>query len=493
MESGSQASGRMLSPAWLDELKARITLSSLVMRTVKLQRAGREWKACCPFHSEKSPSFYVNDQKGFYHCFGCQQHGGAIDWMMEQHGLSFMDAVKELAAEAGMEVPAPDPRAAQRAEQRAGLHDVMAAAQAWFVAQLATPGGAEARGYLERRGLTEHTIRRFGFGWAPDDKLAIKTALAQFDERLLIEAGLLIEVDDKVPYSRFRGRVMLPIEDARERVIAFGGRILESRDGMAKYLNSPDTPLFDKGRTLYNLHRAAQASRKSGTVVVAEGYMDVIALAQAGIEHAVAPMGTALTEQQIELLWRMADKPVLCFDGDAAGQRAAMRGAERALPLLRPGHSLQVATLPSGLDPDDLIKRDGVKAMERLLGDTRSLLDLVWDHEQAAQPLNSPEDKAGLKARLLAHVDAIEHPDIKALYRRDLLDRYGAFAFPPRPQREFQPRGQGRGDFRSAPRRRWCRRCAAQVPAPSATSLVLPCCTAWPSTPARFTAMPTRC
>ncbi|GAA5050387.1 DNA primase [Erythrobacter westpacificensis] len=430
-----------LSPQWLDELKSRITLSTLIQRTVKLQRAGREWKACCPFHSENTPSFYVNDQKGFYHCFGCQQHGGAIDWMMEQHGLPFIDAVKELASEAGMEVPAPDPRAAQRAEQRATLHDVMAAAQEWFVAQLASPAGQQARAYLERRGLSEHTIRRFGFGWAPDDKQAIKKALEKFDERLLIEAGLLIEVEDKVPYSRFRGRVMLPIQDARERAIAFGGRILQDREGVAKYLNSPDTPLFDKGRTLYNLHRAATASRKTDRVIVAEGYMDVIALAAAGIEDAVAPMGTALTEQQIELLWRMADKPVLCFDGDKAGTRAAMRAAERALPLLRPGHSLRVVQLPTGLDPDDLIKRDGRKGMDKLLEEPKSLLDLIWEHERDASTLTSPEDKAGLKARLIEHTEAIQHPDIRSLYRRELLERYGAFAYPPR---EFQ-----RGSFRS--------------------------------------------
>jgi len=443
-----------LSPQWLDELKGRITLSSLIQRTVKLQRAGREWRACCPFHSEKTPSFYVNDQKGFYHCFGCQQHGGAIDWIMEQHGLPFMDAVKELAAEAGMEVPAPDPRAAQRAEQRATLHDVMAAAQDWFVAQLASPAGQQARAYLERRGLNEHTIRRFGFGWAPDDKQALKKALETFDERLLIEAGLLIEIEDKVPYSRFRGRVMLPIQDARERVIAFGGRILQDRDGVAKYLNSPDTPLFDKGRTLYNIHRAAAASRKADRVIVAEGYMDVIALAAAGIDEAVAPMGTALTENQIELLWRMADKPVLCFDGDKAGKRAAMRAAERALPLLRPGHSLQVVQLPAGLDPDDLIKRDGRAGMDKLLEAPKSLLDLIWEHERDASPLTSPEDKAGLKARLIEHTDAIQHPDIRSLYRRELLDRYGTFAYPPR---DFQKGGggfrQNRPFDRNAPQR----------------------------------------
>jgi len=443
-----------LSPQWLDELKSRITLSTLIQRTTKLQRAGREWKACCPFHNENTPSFYVNDQKGFYHCFGCQAHGGAINWMMEQRGLEFMDAVKELASEAGMEVPAPDPRAAQAAEKRASLHDVMAAAQDWFVARLHSDEGIGVREYLGRRGLSQRIIEQFGFGYAPDDKQALKKALSQFDEEMLIEAGLLISVEDKLPYARFRGRVMLPIQDQRGRVIAFGGRILEDRakspqGGVAKYLNSPDTPLFDKGRTLYNIHRASAASRKTakegGRVIAVEGYMDVIALAQAGFEDAVAPMGTALTEQQVELLWRMADKPVVCFDGDAAGTRAAMRAAERTLPLLRPGHSLQILQLPAGMDPDDLVKRDGPQAMEALLAQPKSLLDLIWEHEQAAQPLNSPEDKAGLKARLLEHVDSIEHPDIKSLYRRELLDRYGNFAFP---KREFQPQGQ-RGRFTS--------------------------------------------
>ncbi|VVT15157.1 DNA primase [Erythrobacter sp. EC-HK427] len=427
----------MLTPQWLDELKSRITLSSLVQKTVNLQRAGREWKACCPFHNEATPSFYVNDQKGFYHCFGCQAHGSAIDWMIEQRGLQFMDAVKELAAEAGMEVPAPDPRAAERAEKRASLHDVMQAAQDWFVARLASDEGVGARRYLEKRGLSQRMIEQFGFGYAPDDKLAIKQALSQFDEAMLVEAGLLIAVDDKLPYARFRGRLMLPIQDARGRVIAFGGRILESRDGIAKYLNSPDTPLFDKGRTLYNIHRAGAASRKTERVIAVEGYMDVIALAQAGFEDVVAPMGTALTETQVELLWRMADKPVLCFDGDAAGQRAAMRAAERTLPLLRPGHSLQIVQLPAGLDPDDLVKQRGAAAMETLLARPKSLLDLIWEHEREAQPLTSPEDKAGLKERLLDHVAAIQHPDIKSLYKRELLDLYGRLAFP---QREFKKR-----------------------------------------------------
>ncbi len=445
-----------LSPQWLDELRARITLSSVIGRTTRLTKAGHEFKACCPFHNEKSPSFTVNDLKGFYHCFGCGAHGDAIRWMTDQRGLAFMDAVKELASEAGLEVPAADPRAAQAAEQRNSLHDVMAAAQAWFVQMLAAPEGAKARAYLATRGFDAHTAARFGFGFAPDGRQALAQALAGFDKEQLVEAGLRIVVDDKDPYDRFRGRLMLPIEDARGRVIAFGGRILDTvKTDAPKYLNSPDTPLFDKGRTLYNLHRAGPASRQSGRIIVVEGYMDVIALAAAGITDAVAPLGTALTERQIEMLWRLVETPILCFDGDTAGQRAAMRVVTRALPLLRPAHSLRIVRLPAGMDPDDLLRRDGAKAMETLLGQAQGLLDTLWEHEHAAVPLETPEDKAGLKARLMAHVETIADPDIKALYRRELLERFSTFAFPRR-EREWQApaaRGQGRvpGKWASAP------------------------------------------
>jgi DNA primase len=430
-----------LSPQWLDELRARVTLSGVIGRTTRIQKAGREWKACCPFHNEKTPSFTINDEKGFYHCFGCGAHGDVIRWMTDQRGLQFMDAIKELAAEAGMEVPAPDPRAAQAAEKRDSLHDVMQAAQDWFVTQLHGPGGAGARAYLERRGISPLTAEQFGFGYAPEDRQAMKAALSRFEEDMLIEAGLRIVVDGKEPYDRFRGRLMLPIRDARGRVIAFGGRILEDREGAPKYLNSPDTPLFDKGRTLYNLHKAAPAARQSGRLIVVEGYMDVVALAAAGIAECVAPMGTALTEQQIELLWRQVECPFLCFDGDAAGQRAAMRAIGRALPMLRPAHSLRIVTLPTGLDPDDLVKRDGARAMEALLDGARSLVDALWQAERDAVPLSTPEDKAGLKARLLAHVDTIGDQDIRSLYRRELLDSYSAFAFPQREERREFRRG----------------------------------------------------
>jgi DNA primase len=445
----------MLSPQWLDELRTRVTLSSVIMRTTKLTRAGREWKACCPFHDEKTPSFTVSDEKGFYHCFGCGAHGDVIRWMTDQRGLPFMDAVKQLAEEAGMEVPRPDPREAARAERQASLHDVTAAAQAWFKDNLFAPEGERARDYLKQRGIGRELVLEFGFGLAPDDRQAITKALAQFDREMLVEAGLLIKVDDKEPYARFRDRVMLPIQDPRGRIVGFGGRILDSSVTDApKYLNSPDTPLFDKGRTLYNLHRAGPVSRKTNGLIAVEGYMDVIALAGAGIADAVAPLGTALTETQIELLWRLVDCPVLCFDGDAAGRRAAMRAALRALPLLRPGKSLAFVTLPAGLDPDDLVRREGAAAMERLLAEPAGLLDTLWANEREAAPLRTPEDKAGLKARLLAHVEAIAHPDIRGLYRRDLLDKFSAFAFPPRPERgPWKPGGRDRRDRPAIPLR----------------------------------------
>ncbi len=422
-----------LTPQWLDELRARTSLSAVIGRTTRLTKAGHEFKACCPFHNEKSPSFTVNDAKGFYHCFGCGAHGDVIRWMTDQRGMEFIDAVKDLAAEAGMELPALDRAAAQVAEQRASLYDVMTAAQAWFAANLAGSDGAKARVYLATRGFDAHTQARFGFGYAPEGRQALKAALAAFPEAMLVEAGLRIAVEEREPYDRFRGRLMLPIEDARGRVIGFGGRILDAgRSDAPKYLNSPDTPLFDKGRTLYNLHRAGPASRQSGRLIVVEGYMDVIAMAAAGFADCVAPLGTALTERQLELAWRLVETPVLCFDGDAAGQRAALRAVTRALPLLRPAHSLSIVRLPAGLDPDDLIKREGPGAVERLLAAPSSLLETLWEHERGALPLNTPEAKAGLKARLLAHVEVIADRDIQALYRRDLLEKFSAFAFPQR-------------------------------------------------------------
>ncbi len=446
-----------LTPQWLDELRARTTLSSLIGKTVKITRAGREYKACCPFHNEKTPSFTINDEKGFYHCFGCGAHGDAIRWMTDQRGLSFMDAIKELAATAGMDVPAPDPRAAKRQEEQKSLRDVTQAAAHWFEDQLGGIDGAVARDYLKKRGITEATRKAFGFGYAPESRTKLKSALRDFPTPMLVESGMLIAVDDKDPYDRFRGRLMIPIRDPRGRVIAFGGRILG--DGEPKYLNSPDTPLFDKGRTLYNVDRASPASRKTNRVIVVEGYMDVIALAQAGFDEAVAPLGTALTEQQIEMLWRMVPVPVLCFDGDAAGQKAAMRAAHRALPLLRPGHSIAFVSLPAGQDPDDIVTRQGSAAFETLLGGAESLVDRLWNEAVAAAPLNTPEERAALKQRLAEIVATISDRDIAAHYRAAYRERYDAlfFARPEAPQRNWMPRapqstGRGRGAWKPDPR-----------------------------------------
>ena len=432
-----------LSPAWLDELRARTLLSSLIGRTTKISKAGREWKACCPFHNEKTPSFTINDEKGFYHCFGCGAHGDAIRWMTDQRGLPFMDAVKELADAAGLDVPAPDPRAAERAERANSLHDVMKAAADWFAEQLGGIDGAEARAYLEKRGLKAETIRTFGLGFAPDSRGKLRTALKSFGDDKLIESGLLISVEDKEPYDRFRGRLMIPIRDPRGRVIAFGGRILGS--GEPKYLNSPDTPLFDKGRTLYNLDIASPAGRKSGRMLVVEGYMDVIALAQAGIAEAVAPLGTALTEHQIERLWRQVDVPILCFDGDAAGQKAAVRAIGRALPGLAPSRSLSFVTLPQGQDPDDLIKSGGRSAMEGLLAAPEPLVDRLWRHELDALPLTTPEARAGFRQRMNAHAQAIENGNVREQYQAEFRNRFDAlFSRRQAPQQgtRFTPSGQ---------------------------------------------------
>ena len=451
----------------MDELRTRISLSGVIGRSVRVQKAGREFKACCPFHNEKTPSFTINDEKGFYHCFGCGAHGDVIRWMTDHQGLPFMDAIKELAAQAGMDVPTPDPRAAQRQEQQKSLHDVMAAAQDFFVRSLHGDGGAAARAYLGSRGFPQGVVREFGFGFAPDSRTAMKDALSAFPDAMLIEAGLRIVVDGKEPYDRFRNRLMLPICDQRGRVIAFGGRILDAQKTDApKYLNSPDTPLFDKGRTVYNLHRAGPAARASSRIVVVEGYMDVVALAAAGIAEAVAPLGTALTEHQIERLWRVTECPTLCFDGDAAGQRAAMRAVLRALPLLQPGHSLRIATLPQGMDPDDVVKARGPQAMEDLLAGGRSLVEVLWEAERDAAPLSTPEDKAGLKARLMAHVETIAHPDIKALYRRDLLERFGDLAF----ARRERPQVQRTGGHRAADGKRGSWKPAPPPLSPEATA-----------------------
>jgi DNA primase len=413
-----------LSPQWLDELRARTTLSAVIAPSVKLIRAGREWKACCPFHNEKTPSFTVNDDKHFYHCFGCGAHGDAIRFLTDHRGLPFMDAVKELAGKAGMEVPAPDPRAKEQAERTATLTDVMAEVAKWYAEQLNGIQGADAREYLKGRGIDPAIATRFGLGLAPDNRTALKRALGQLGEDRLIETGMLIRPEEgqKESYDRFRGRLMIPIRDARGRVIAFGGRIMGQ--GEPKYLNSPDTPLFDKGRTLYNIDRASPASRAARRLIVVEGYMDVIALDRAGIAEVVAPNGTAVTEAQLERMWRLDPSPILCFDGDAAGKKAAIRAAARALPLLRPDRTLRFIELPSGQDPDDVVRSGGREAFEALLASPEPLDSRLWRHELEGEPLTTPEAWASFKERLVGHAAAIGHADLARMYREDWLSRF---------------------------------------------------------------------
>jgi DNA primase len=418
-----------LSPAFLDELRARTSLSALVGRTVKLQKAGREFKACCPFHNEKTPSFYVNDDKGFWHCFGCGVHGDAIRWMTDARGLPFMDAVKELAEAAGMELPAPDPRWQEKAERESGLYEVLEAAQRWFEEQLLGIEGAEARDYLQKREMSGETRRRFGFGYAPSGRGKLKTALSRFGNDKLIEAGLLIQPEgEREPYDRFRGRLTFPIRDRRGRVIAFSARILGA--GEPKYLNSPDTPLFDKGRSLFNIDKAASAARQANRIVVVEGQMDVIALDQAGIAEAVAPLGTALTEAQLGLLWQVSPSPIICFDGDEPGLKAAHRAALRALPLIEPERTLSFVTLPAGLDPDDLIRTGHTGDLKTLLSQPEPLVMRLWRNEEGRTDPFSPESRAALQERLQGLAGSIRNQHLRRQYEESFRDLfYNAFGW----------------------------------------------------------------
>jgi DNA primase len=443
-----------LSTSWLDELRARTLLSSVIAPSVKLIRSGREYKACCPFHDEKTPSFTVNDEKGFYHCFGCGAHGDAIRYLTDQRGLPFMDAVKELAAKAGMDVPAPDPKAKERSERVASLTDVMAACQKYYVEQLQGAGGAAARDYLANRGIGALAVESFGFGFAPDSRNSLKRALLHLGEDKLIETGMLIRPDQGESYDRFRGRLMIPIRDARGRVIAFGGRILGESE--PKYLNSPDTPLFDKGRTLYNLDRAGPASRQAKRLIVVEGYMDVIGCHRAGIDEVVAPNGTAVTEAQLERMWRLDPAPILCFDGDSAGRKAAIRAATRALPLLGAERTLRFAELSAGQDPDDLVSSAGSEALEMLLAEPEPLDQRLWRHERDLAPLTTPEARAGLRQRLIEHAHSIGDPELRRLYRDQWLTRF---------DQEFRPNRQQSGQpFARRPQNRFDKKSGRWVP-----------------------------
>jgi DNA primase len=445
-------------PQFLDEIRNRLACSSVVGRRVRLVKKGREFSGLCPFHNEKSPSFFVNDDKGFFHCFGCGAHGDVIGFAMRIDNLGFPEAVERLAEEAGLEVPRATPQDAAREERRKSLGDAVEAAAKWFEQQLWSAAGRPALEYFRRRGLGDETIRSFRLGYAPDGREQLKQALGKqgFQEAMLLEAALLAKPDDgRDSFDFFRGRAMFPITDRRGRVIAFGGRILG--DGQPKYLNSRDTPLFDKGRNLYALDRARAGIRDGGDVIVAEGYMDVIALHEAGLRGAVAPLGTALTEGQLELVWRLAPEPVVCLDGDAAGQRAARRAAERALPLLKPGRSLRFATLPPGEDPDTLIRRHGRARLDEIIARAQPLVDLVWSATLEGRPVDTPERRAALQAELDRQVGMIADASVQELYRQEFRSRLWRLFRPadrgPRPARGREGgRGGGRpGDPRNAP------------------------------------------
>lgn len=388
----------VLSSQFLDELRSRVILSTLVGRTVPLKKAGNEFKACCPFHQEKTPSFWVNDQKGFYHCFGCGAHGDAIRWLTDQRGMAFLDAVRELADQVGLELPKPDAKEVERQQRASTLHDVLEAATRYFERSLASAEGSSARDYLTRRDVSDSCRSEFRLGYAPEGYGNLKTALASFEREQLIDAGLLVTVEGKEPYDRFRNRLMVPIKDPRGRIVAFGGRILG--EGEPKYLNSPDTAVFDKGRLLFNLDRAAPASRQAGRIIVVEGYFDVIALDHAGIREAVAPMGTALTEHQLEQLWRLVDEPILCFDGDTAGRKAAVRASERAMQSLRPGKQLRIVLLPGGQDPDEIIRSSGRDRFEQIVAQALPLSTFLYRAELEKIDAARPEQRAVLRKNL---------------------------------------------------------------------------------------------
>ena len=411
-------------PQFLDEIRTRVPLEGVIGKRVRLARRGRELLGLCPFHKEKTPSFTVNEDKGFFHCFGCGAHGDVIGFVMRDEGLSFPEAVERLAGDAGLALPARDPRAEAREKQRLSLFEVVEAAATWFEAELAGPRGAQARRYLEGRGVDEATRATFRLGYAPDSRTALRSKLEKdgVTHAMLLEAGLVIAPDDgRAPYDRFRGRLIFPICDRRGRVVAFGGRALG--DGQPKYLNSPETPLFAKGSLLYGQHLAAPAARKAGQVIAVEGYMDAIALHQAGIVQAVAPLGTALTEQQLDGLWRLADDPVLCFDGDEAGARAAGRAVERALPKLSAKRSLRFATLPAGQDPDTMVRDRGTRAMAEIVAAAIPLSDQLWTMAAGGRALGTPEARARINRQLQEQIERIPDQDLRYRYLEDFRRR----------------------------------------------------------------------
>jgi DNA primase len=439
------------SQSFLDEIRARIPVSEVVRRRVALKKAGREWKGLSPFNAEKTPSFFVNDQKGFYHCFSSGKHGDQFRFLMETEGLSFREAVERLANLAGIPIPAASPEEEKREARRKTLHEVLELATKFFEESLQARTGARARGYLADRAISPALQARFRLGYAPAERFALKEHLGNRGVPVedMVEAGLLVAGDDiPLPFDRFRERVVFPITDFKSRVVGFGARALAD-DAQPKYLNSPETPLFHKGTLLYNIAGARAATQKGATPILVEGYVDVIAMVSAGFDAAVAPLGTALTEEQLGLLWRMGKEPTLCFDGDAAGRRAAYRAVDLALPLLRPGTSLDFALLPEGQDPDDLVRRGGADAMRELLAAARPLAEILWQRETENARLDTPERRAALEARFAELQRMIHDETVRRYYREEFSQRLRRLFAPPaaRGEPDYRPRpgGQRRG------------------------------------------------
>jgi len=431
------------TPSLLEEIKARLPVSEVVRKRVQLKKSGREFSGLSPFTTEKSPSFFVNDQKMAWFDFSSGQNGNIFDFVMRTEGLSFPEAVERLAAEAGVSLPKSTPENIEREKKRATLQEVLELSAKFFEEQLQARSGARARGYLAGRGLGAPVQAQFRIGYAPDERFALRDYLAGkgASAETMIEAGMLIHGDDiAVPYDRFRDRVMFPICDRAGKVIAFGGRALE-KDVPAKYLNSPETPLYHKGSVLYNHHNARKAAHDAnGSVIVVEGYVDAISMTAAGFANVVAPCGTALTPDQCELLWRMAEEPILCFDGDRAGRKAAHRAIDTALPLLGAGKSLRFAFLPDGQDPDDLARNGGSDAVLSVLNAAKPLADVLWARESEAGPLDTPERRAALERRLATIVRTIGDETLRRYYLDDMRARLDGL----RGRREFA-RGPAQG------------------------------------------------
>lgn len=434
-------------PSFLDEIRARVPVSAVVSKKVNLKKAGPEWRGLSPFQAEKTPSFYVNDKKGFFHDFSSGKHGDGFTFLMETEGLTFPEAVEQLAGMAGLPMPV-ETREAQEAEQRRGsLTEVLEWATQFFEKQLRAGPGAEARAYLARRELGEKEQAQFRLGFGPGERYALRDHLAGKGASVetMIEAGLLIHGEGiAVPYDRFRNRIIFPICDRSGRVIAFGGRAME-KDAKAKYVNSSETPLFHKGANLYNLHNARKAAHEAGNIIAVEGYIDVIAMTSAGFPQTVAPLGTALTAEQCNLLWNHAEEPILCFDGDKAGRNAAFRAIDTALPLIGPGRSLRFVLLPEGQDPDELYRSGGPSAVAAAVAAARPLVDLLWARETEGAPLDTPERRAALERRFAELGRAITDETLRRHYSRELADRCDSLFGRARGQSPRRPDGRRGG------------------------------------------------